>query len=82
MRRAVIREAFKVGILHRDVSAGNVMLNGDFLGILNDWDHAINLLIEGGAHAFRSVCAQPYTSRLLLSIVIGHLAIYVRCGAF
>ncbi|KAI0089840.1 hypothetical protein BDY19DRAFT_941069 [Irpex rosettiformis] len=38
----VIKLAYHEGhVLHRDISIGNVMLNMDFNGILNDWDHAI-----------------------------------------
>ncbi|KAH8102091.1 hypothetical protein BXZ70DRAFT_930224 [Cristinia sonorae] len=35
--------AKKADVLHRDVSAGNVMLNKNGQGVLNDWDHAIML---------------------------------------
>ncbi|KDR84298.1 hypothetical protein GALMADRAFT_87215 [Galerina marginata CBS 339.88] len=35
------QEAFqKCGILHRDISAGNIMINDEGRGILNDWDLA------------------------------------------
>ena len=30
----------KAGLLHRDLSIGNVMLTREGRGILNDWDHA------------------------------------------
>ncbi|KAI0089841.1 hypothetical protein BDY19DRAFT_905574 [Irpex rosettiformis] len=39
----VIKLVHKEGhILHRDISLGNIMLNTDFEGILNDWDLAIH----------------------------------------
>lgn len=49
------------GLLHRDVSLGNVMIkitNGKVSGILADWDHAGKVeSIEGEAHQnFRTVC--------------------------
>ncbi|KAH8099843.1 hypothetical protein BXZ70DRAFT_222102 [Cristinia sonorae] len=31
----------KANVLHRDVSSGNVMLDEDGQGVLNDWDHAL-----------------------------------------
>ena len=38
-----IRGASSSQWLHRDISAGNVMLREDGQGILNDWDHCIQL---------------------------------------
>ncbi|GJE91967.1 hypothetical protein PsYK624_081190 [Phanerochaete sordida] len=37
---AAICAASEAGILHRDISAKNIMLTADGRGILNDWDHA------------------------------------------
>lgn len=31
------------GFLHRDISSGNVMLTQAFEGILNDWDHGVQV---------------------------------------
>lgn len=40
---AAISQAYDVaGILHNDVSLGNVMIGTDGRGILNDWDHSSN----------------------------------------
>ncbi|KAI0693661.1 hypothetical protein BC835DRAFT_1352953 [Cytidiella melzeri] len=50
----VIKRAHEANILHRDISAGNIMLDKDFNGILNDWDHAINTLNTGEGHAYRT----------------------------
>ncbi|KAI0827889.1 hypothetical protein BC628DRAFT_1317328 [Trametes gibbosa] len=42
-------DAYKVGIIHRDISAGNILLypstevNGEWDGLLNDWELAKNL---------------------------------------
>ena len=36
-----ISEAYETaGILHRDISAGNIMIDFNGRGLLNDWDHA------------------------------------------
>ena len=42
-------------ILHRDISAGNVMFDEAMCGVLNDWDHAIELGKSREAHAYRTV---------------------------
>ncbi|THH15272.1 hypothetical protein EUX98_g9490, partial [Antrodiella citrinella] len=41
-----IQEAFKEKWLHRDVSAGNIMLNEAGEGVLNDWDHGLKIDVE------------------------------------
>ncbi|KAI0089864.1 hypothetical protein BDY19DRAFT_89279 [Irpex rosettiformis] len=51
----VIKLAYhEFGILHRDISVGNVMLNMDFAGILNDWDHAIRANVTRQGHPYRT----------------------------
>ncbi|KAI0089849.1 hypothetical protein BDY19DRAFT_88432, partial [Irpex rosettiformis] len=51
----VIKLAYhEFGILHRDISVGNVMLNMDFAGILNDWDHAIRANVARQGHPYRT----------------------------
>ncbi|KAI0089876.1 hypothetical protein BDY19DRAFT_992828 [Irpex rosettiformis] len=53
----VIKLAYhEFGILHRDISIGNVMLNMGFAGILNDWDHAIHANVARQGHPYRTVC--------------------------
>ena len=48
-------------VLHQDVSVGNVMLTEarsggrEQTGILNDWDHALKLDLEGGVDGTRAV---------------------------
>ncbi|KAI0089850.1 hypothetical protein BDY19DRAFT_941111 [Irpex rosettiformis] len=51
----VIKAAHKdAGILHRDISMGNIMLDETFSGILNDWDHAINVREAREGHPYRT----------------------------
>ncbi|KAH8099765.1 hypothetical protein BXZ70DRAFT_941006 [Cristinia sonorae] len=38
-----LKEAYAAGVMHRDVSSGNVMVDESGSGILNDWDHALIL---------------------------------------
>ena len=63
----VVKVAYhEAGILHRDISAGNIMLNLAFGGILNDWDHAINISINAKiareGHSYRTVCSNIFTA--------------------
>ena len=41
--------------LHRDVSTGNVMIDQNGRGILNDWDHSVKVPRSGNRHAYRTV---------------------------
>ncbi|CAL1708580.1 unnamed protein product [Somion occarium] len=60
-----IKVAYKKGkILHRDISLGNVMIDKDGRGVLNDWDHAMKLLI-GDSHSYRTGTWQFISIRLL-----------------
>ena len=45
-------------ILHRDISARNIMLNAAFEGILNDWDNAAR--VDGHSHQYRTVSCSLY----------------------
>lgn len=44
-----------VGVLHRDVSVGNIMIDEEGRGILNDWDHAMNVRNSKKRHPSRTV---------------------------
>ncbi|KAH8099751.1 hypothetical protein BXZ70DRAFT_1008731 [Cristinia sonorae] len=43
IRNAVkcLKSAHAAGVMHRDVSSGNVMVDKNGNGVLNDWDHAL-----------------------------------------
>lgn len=49
--------AHEAGILHRDISFNNIMLNENGEAIVNDWDHAGNVKREPGKphRTFRTV---------------------------
>ncbi|KAH8099748.1 hypothetical protein BXZ70DRAFT_940949 [Cristinia sonorae] len=38
-----LKAAYAAGVMHRDVSSGNVMVDESGSGVLNDWDHALIL---------------------------------------
>ncbi|THH26969.1 hypothetical protein EUX98_g7223 [Antrodiella citrinella] len=62
---ACVQAAHKVNWLHRDVSAGNVMLTKDGEGVLNDWDHGLEIGSPRKAASFRTGTWQ------FLSIALG-----------
>ncbi|CAL1708568.1 unnamed protein product [Somion occarium] len=41
-------------MLHRDISTGNVMINKNGRGVLNDWDHGVRLILNRVPHSFRT----------------------------
>lgn len=56
-------EAYKLGIIHRDISAGNILIyrepaSGDWVGLLNDWELSKKLVdqTEEGRQPDRTVC--------------------------
>ncbi|CAA7259406.1 unnamed protein product [Cyclocybe aegerita] len=65
------REAFeKCGILHRDISGGNIMLDENGRGILNDWDLARTVAeIEKGARQRHRSGTWQFMSHTLLANV-------------
>ncbi|THH26779.1 hypothetical protein EUX98_g7406 [Antrodiella citrinella] len=62
---ACVQAAYKVKWLHRDVSAGNVMLTKDGEGVLNDWDYGLEIGSSRKAASFRTGTWQ------FLSIALG-----------
>ncbi len=42
-------------LLHRDISMGNIMLDSNMDGFLNDWDRAIRLPVSEERHSTRTV---------------------------
>ncbi|KAK7692061.1 hypothetical protein QCA50_005466 [Cerrena zonata] len=50
-----IKIAFETGkLLHRDISAGNIMISLIGRGVLNDWDHALDILLSKMRHPGRT----------------------------
>lgn len=54
--RLGVNDAYKADVLHRDVSEGNIMLDKDGQGVLNDWDHAVIVSGERKVASRRTVC--------------------------
>ena len=52
-----LKDAEKAGLLHRDISFNNIMLNDNGKVVVNDWDHAGLIRDESGQphQAFRTV---------------------------
>ncbi|KAI0809057.1 hypothetical protein BC629DRAFT_1085286 [Irpex lacteus] len=55
------------GILHEDISAGNIMLSQDFADILDDWDHAAREV-----HHYRTGTWQFMSTELLQNVTKPH----------
>lgn len=63
------------GLLHRDISMGNILIDSHGRGLLSDWDHAG----EANVHAGRivSVFVDVYDQGCLRPI-IGDVAVHVH----
>ncbi len=64
-------------LLHRDISMGNIMLDSNMEGFLNDWDRAIRLSASEEARATRTVCLSLFHFYLLTQFILlpGHMAV-------
>ncbi len=66
---SAIRGAYEnAELLHRDISMGNIMLDSNMEGFLNDWDRAIRLSASKEARATRTVCLSLDHMRLLIQV--------------
>ncbi|KAF8875393.1 hypothetical protein BD779DRAFT_1651255 [Infundibulicybe gibba] len=67
------RQAFeRCGILHRDISGGNIMMTGDGRGILNDWDLARHISADGCRQHDRTGTWQFMSIKLLMDPASRH----------
>jgi len=71
----------KAGILHCDISVGNILIDKDGRGLLIDWD----LCAQVDSHVLprrcgRTVCLHQFPSPVCLNYFIGDLAIYLCCS--
>ena len=75
------RAYYDASILHRDISAGNIMILEGGGGFLIDWDMCVH--VEEGAEPSRRVertvgiCLCSKIDLLLISVFIGNIAIHV-----
>ncbi|CAL1708930.1 unnamed protein product [Somion occarium] len=70
-------EAIKVAyhdgkILHRDISTGNIMISKSGRGVLNDWDHALEVILRNTPQAYRTGTWQFISILLLRDPKKGH----------
>ena len=72
---------YDANILHRDISAGNIMISEGGGGFLIDWDMCVR--VEEGAEPSGRVertvgiCLLSKIALLLISVFIGNMAIHV-----
>jgi len=71
----------KAGILHCDISVGNILIDKDGRGLLIDWD----LCAQVDSHVLprrcgRTVCLHQFPSPVCLNYFIADLAIYLCCS--
>ncbi|KAK7692048.1 hypothetical protein QCA50_005453 [Cerrena zonata] len=45
---------YECGLLHCDISTGNIMIGKNDRGVLNDWDHALKLALKNLPHPTRT----------------------------
>ncbi len=64
-------------LLHRDISMGNIMLDSNMNGFLNDWDRGIRLSASEEARATRTVCLFLALFYVLtqFTLLSGHMAV-------
>lgn len=82
--RTAIGAARDAGILHRDISLNNIMLNAEGKVVVNDWDHAglIERDPKGERQAFRTVSETIFgLEDHSLTCSLGDVAFHVNCYA-
>ncbi|KAI0317021.1 hypothetical protein OF83DRAFT_193659, partial [Amylostereum chailletii] len=57
--------AYKLGVLHRDLSAGNIMIDEDGRGMLIDWDLCMEVLLQAARRFWRTGTWQFISADLL-----------------
>ena len=69
----------KAGILHHDISVGNILIDEDGRGLLIDWDLCAQARVLP-RRCRRTVCLHQFPSLVCLNYFIGDLAIYLCCS--
>ena len=71
----------KAGILHHDISVGNILIDEDGRGLLIDWDLCAQVHCRVlPRRCRRTVCLHQFPSPVCLNYFIGDLAIYLCCS--
>ena len=80
------QKAYEAGIIHRDISAGNILLvkdeDGDWVGMLNDWELSkkVETEVTEARQPDRTVsyAVGYFVQGRPLTRSTGHLAVHVR----
>ena len=76
---AIDKAYSSAGLLHRDVSYGNVMITPEGRGVLNDWDHAGPK--DELSRGIVSLISYQDRSQRPTSVIIGHMGVHVYSPA-
>lgn len=77
-RSAAVQGAWQAGWLHRDISAGNIMIDANGHGVLNDWDLAIDIFtfVRLSWRTVRSFLAFPLHCSITHILLTGDVAVH------
>ena len=70
---------FDAGILHRNISVGNILITDEGKGLLINWDLCLNLNNDRASarRPDRTVSAYIFAISMFLTVSLGNVAVYV-----